>query len=159
MALAAACLRLAGEQKAFEECCRELRKASADKPENDPSHWLAAKALFLNDQPDDALSILIKSKNYFAAFEILVAQMKYKEAFSLADKVAAGDAKTRPMLDLLRARTLYQLGEKDQAVALLDGLAGQVQNDAHASWYESLVDAENRLGLKDRAFDHAGRLL
>jgi hypothetical protein len=159
LGMMAACYRLAGEQEVVRQTCQEIVKAAAGKPDNDPAHWQAAKALFLNDQPDDALAILIKSKNPFAAFEILVAQMKYREAFALADKEELADPKTKPMFDLLRARTLYGLGEKDRAQALLRGLRDQIQETNYASWYETLIDVENRLGLKDEAMMDASRLL
>ncbi|HEV3237525.1 MAG TPA: hypothetical protein VGZ25_11085 [Gemmataceae bacterium] len=159
LGMMAACYRLAGEQEVVRLTCQEIGKAAAGKPDTDPAHWQAAKALFLNDQPDDAVAILIKSKNIYAAFEILATQMKVKEAFALAEKEGAADPKTKPMFDLLRARTLYGLREEERAQALLKPLREQISENSYASWFEALIDVENRLGLKDQAFEDAANLL
>ena len=63
------------------------------------------------------------------------------------------------MLEILKARTLYSLGEKDKATAIFARYAGQLQGAGNVSWPETLIDAEMRMGLKEQAAEHAAVVL
>src|SRR5262249_42881497 len=54
---------------------------------------------------------------------------------------------------------LHQLGDRDQGKALLARHAAQLKPGEELSWFEDLIDAEYRVGLKEEAFAHAVVLL
>jgi Flp pilus assembly protein TadD len=156
--LRAAFRRLAGDAKGCDEDLAELRKLADAAPGDDNLHFYAAKALFLNDRPAEGLDMLTKSPGHQAvAFEVLAARMNYRAALDLADK-APGDA----ALQILKARTLYSLGEKDKALPIFARFADQIKPANPGDkfdWHEALVDAENRVGLRDQALEHAAKVL
>jgi hypothetical protein len=161
MGYKAAYQRLAGDATGFDATIADLRKFGEGRADGDAEVWYAAKALFLNDRPADALALLAK-KNYRpdVRFEVLAAQGRYKEAFE-----AAGPTKQKPgdpdrgLLDVLRARSLYQLGETDKARAIFTRLAGAIQEGNETLWEERLVDVEYRLGLRQQSWAHCARVL
>jgi hypothetical protein len=167
--------RLAGNTKAFEEAIADIRKAGMNDAlpgDEEDGLFYVAKALFLNQRPRDGLEILLRSdRNSQAAFEILIAQMKYREALALVEKTRAAAAKipgeeekkkaesNLAPLEILEARTLYNLGEKAKAQAIFTRYSAQVRQGNEVSWYEDLVDSEYRVGLTDEAFAHAAQVL
>lgn len=172
LGLKAAYQRLAGQSEDFEKTLADSRKLVPDRIEDDGELWLTLKAFFLNDRPDEALALLVKSKNAATAFELLCAQMKYREAFELADKVKAAaskkltdeakDAGDRELLDLelCKARVLYNnLGEKEKALQHLARLVKSLQDADDPSGFETLIETEIRLRLQDQAFEHCAQLL
>src|SRR5205823_4392093 len=104
-------------------------------------------------------------------FELLCTQLKYREAFDLADQAKAAlqklpdEAKERGKrevfeLELCRARVLYNsLGEKDKALQLLAQLTKQVQDAEDPILFEILIETEVRLHLQDQALGHCAQLL
>jgi tetratricopeptide (TPR) repeat protein len=90
-------------------------------------------------------------------FEILCAQTKFREAIGEAEQFAKRHP--QPALDLAVARALYGLGEKEKALAIFDRYAAEIKEGTDASWFGNLMEAEYRLGLHDRAFDHYARVL
>ncbi len=157
----AAYQRLAGDGAAFDATVGELRKYGESRPEGDVEVWYAAKALFLNDRPAEALALLAK-KNYRpeVRLEVLAAQGRYREAFDAADalRLKPNDPQ-KVLLDVLRARTLYHVGETDKAQAIFVRLAGEIQDGNETLWQERLVEVEYRLGLRDQARDHCAKVL
>jgi predicted Zn-dependent protease len=150
--------RLAGDREKFQAAIAELRKY-ADKQNNDVEIWYAAKALFLNDRPADAIALLGKTSYRFdIRFEVLTTQGRYREAFEAADAVKADDPQ-KPLIEVLRARTLYQLGEKDKALAIFARLAADIKEGNEALWQDRLVEAEQRLGLHEQAQEHCAKVL
>jgi hypothetical protein len=157
----AAYQRLSGNAKDFEETVKEIR-AFPDKKKSNPGEvWFAVKALFLNDRPNDAVALLTSSRA--EAFDVLCAQMRFREALDMMEKAKLeahieprGDL---PILEVLQARTLYQLGEKDKAAKQFARLAGEIRDGQSLSWHEKLIDVEYRLGLKEQAFEHCVRAL
>src|SRR5262249_13428479 len=95
------------------------------------SLWQPAKALLLNGRTQDGLDLLAKGGHYRSevAFEILMAQLRVKDALALADKV-----KNDAALDFARARTLYTLGEKDKAQAIFASYGKRIREGADSSW-------------------------
>ncbi len=155
----AAFRRLAGEVKGFDDAVAELRKAAAATPDDSDARFYLAKVLLLNDRPSEGLDVLINTPNLqAAAFEMLVAQLRYKEAMELADKVKAANGPETAVLEILKARTLYSLGEKDAAAPIFARYGGQIADAKDAAWPETLIDAELRVGLKDQAADQAAVL-
>jgi tetratricopeptide (TPR) repeat protein len=156
----AACQRLAGQTKDFEKTVAEIRRY-ADAKKGDPHEAsMSAIALFLNDRPQDAIDLYIQAKSYGSAFGYLKDQMRYREAFALADKVkGAGEGETHKeafLLESRRACTLYELGEKEKALPLLAKLGDAIKNSTADDWvFGYLVGSEHELGLKDLAFEHA----
>jgi predicted Zn-dependent protease len=154
--------RLAGEKEEFERLVGEIRKAAtkADERAEEPTaRWYAAKALLVNERVDDALALLSEFTNRLPAFEVLCAQLKYREALELADRAAPKviqDEKGR--LDIRRARVLHQLGEKDAAVQLFAKVAQELkQGDSPA--FQALIEAETRLGLMDTALAQCAEVI
>jgi len=152
----AAYYRLAGDAKGFEDALAGLRKlADAERILGHENIHLA-KVLFLNDRPTEAVDILVHSPNSeVMAFEVLVAQTKYKEAFELVDKTKTLQSME---LEILKARTLYLLGEKEKAQAIFARYGDEIRADVHP-WLEPLIDAEVRVGLKDQAAEHVAKVL
>jgi hypothetical protein len=154
--------RLAGNQKEFEETIAAIIKyadtsAPADKPSNS---FYAAKALFLNDRPEDALKVLKAGGRSDVAFEILCVQLRFNEAFELLEKIKKDGGETAPLVEILAARTLYNLGEKDKAKPMFAKVAAAIKPGGNDySWIEELIDAEVRVGLRDDAFEHAAQTI
>jgi tetratricopeptide (TPR) repeat protein len=152
----AAYARLAGDARAFEAALDELRKLAAGPDRQ--SLFPVAKAFLLNDRPAEGLELLARVPDRRAVhFEILCAQLRFREALELADKT--DDGKQQHALQALAARTLYLMGERDKAQALFARLGEQVKEGADPLWYEGLLDAEHRAGLDELAFEHCARVL
>jgi tetratricopeptide (TPR) repeat protein len=155
----AAYQRLAGDTAAFERTVAEIRKHTEVRPENDGEIWSAAKALFLNNRPADGLSVLGKSSRHVERrFDILAAQNRQREAFALADAVKANDPE-KPLVEVLRARLLFTLGEKDRALTIFARLADAIKEGDETYWSGRLVLVEQQLGLRELALQHCGRVL
>jgi tetratricopeptide (TPR) repeat protein len=75
------------------------------------------------------------------------------------DKAKAANAPDAAVLEILKARVLYALGEKDKAAPIFAHYGDEIKQGVEASWFETLVDSENRVGLKDQAADNAARVL
>jgi Flp pilus assembly protein TadD len=161
MGYRAAYQRLAGDGPGLDDTVGQLRKFAEARGEGDVEVWYAAKALFLNDRPADALTVLAK-KTYRpdVRFEVLSAQGRFREAFEAIDpdKLKAGDPE-KALLEVLRARALYQLGETDKAQAIFTSLAAKIQDGNETLWEERLVEVEYRLGLREQAYKHCARVL
>jgi tetratricopeptide (TPR) repeat protein len=153
--------RLAGNKKEFDETVAAIVKYAADAPANDkPSAaFYAAKALFLNDRPEDALKVLKAGGRPEIAFEILCVQLRFGEAFDLLEQARKTGGDSAALVEVLAARTLYVLDEKDKAKPMFAKLAESIKGGKDLSWFEDLVDAEMRVGLRDDAFEHAGQVL
>jgi predicted Zn-dependent protease len=155
----AAYQRLAGDTAAFERTVAEIRKHAEGRPDTDVELWSAAKALFLNDRPADGLAVLGKSSRHVERrFDILAAQNRQREAFALADAVKANDPE-KPLVEVLRARLLFTLGEKNRALAIFVRLADAIKEGDETYWSDRLVLVEQQLGLRELALQHCGRVL
>jgi len=155
--------RLAGNKEDFDKTVNEILKKAAERAE-EPTHWLAAKVLFLNDRPKEALELCVKARHIVTAFEVLCAQLKYDEAFKMqadnAREYSTGDSFP---IDLARGRALYNLGKKELAqktfAQLFDKLTKHdVTQSIYLSHVVPLLQTEYRLGLKDDAFAHCANL-
>jgi tetratricopeptide (TPR) repeat protein len=155
----AAYQRLAGDGDAFERTVADIRRHAEGRAENDVETWYAAKVLFLNDRPADALGLLAKLSHHAdLRVEVLAAQGRYRDAFAVADGVKA-DHPRKPLVELLRARLLYTLGEKEKATTIFARMADGLKDGEETHWQERLVAVEYQLGLREQAQEHCGRVL
>ncbi len=164
----AAYFRLAGDDKALGGVVAALKKEAAkaaerkpteDTPEDEGAAFVAAKALFLNDRPADATEILVRYGNRVTAFEVMVARSRYRDALKLVDREKAENGKQLAELEIVAARTLWGLGEKDKARPVFARYGALLKPDAIAPWNETLVDAELRAGLREQAVAHAAAVM
>jgi predicted Zn-dependent protease len=159
-ALRAAYHRLAGNRQEFEDALAVLRKHAEGAAGGErPLFFAGAKAFLLNDRPDEGLKLLARGGEQKVLFEILVARLQFGPALELVDKARTANSPELPVLEILKARTLHSLGEKDKALPIFTRYAGQIKEGVEVSWYEDLIDAEYRAGLTDQAFEHAARVL
>jgi tetratricopeptide (TPR) repeat protein len=158
LGLRAAYQRLGGDDKGFRTTMTELREQADGDGPNELRTYHVAKALFLNDRPAEALELLGAGvRHRLEWFEVLCAQSKFREAITEAEQLAKRHP--LPALDLAAARALYNLGEKEKALAVFDRYAAEIKQGTDASWFGNLIEAEYRLGLYDRAFDHYARVV
>lgn len=151
--------RLAGNREGIEKAVKLIRKLAAGKPDDNSDHWYSAKALLLNARTQDAIDVLLKGNQHLPAFQILVVQRRFREAFEVADRAQGKNNKMENWIELYRAQALYQLGEKDRARAFFTRRAAEIKDAADLTSYHYLVQVEAELGLKEEAFDHCARIL
>jgi tetratricopeptide (TPR) repeat protein len=160
--------RLAGNVAEYDKLIEEMRKDLGGVEGDDGSAYLLARALLLNGDGAEAIKVL-KGRSRQGAdlvFDLLCAQLKFKEAFAYSDRVAnelekdeeAGIKKQQ--LSLRRGKVLYALGDKDAATQVFRGildraLAGQAQDNNSVE----IVKAVARSGMRDLAAECAGRAI
>jgi hypothetical protein len=152
LAVKAAYLRLADHPK---EAAAQLDKLMAVEDVNE--EWTVIKALLLNERFTDAFVRLGKTNAFReAAFDLLVAQMRYRDAFALAEKPPADiDDDDRRKFTIKHARALYLIGEHDQARQLFTKVAGELRSPGDGETAAELIQAQTRLGLRDPAREAA----
>jgi tetratricopeptide (TPR) repeat protein len=151
--LRAAYHRLAGNTREFEADLAGVRARKG---------WEAARGLFANDLPREAIAALVEAKEP-AAFDFLTQQARFREALELADK-AGRDSDVQPAaksaLLARKAGLLYLLGKKDDATKLFARLGDAIKDIENPEYpHFKLVEEEIKAGLTDLAFDHCARLL
>jgi tetratricopeptide (TPR) repeat protein len=146
--------RLAGNTKEFEADLARIRAHIG---------WAAARGLFANDRPHEAITALADAHEVATAFEFLVQQTKLHEALELADKGSKNQNVKPPEKMALLARKaglLYVLGKKDEALKLFNQLGDGIKDIENLEYaHFTLVGEEYRVGLTDLAFEHCARLL
>jgi tetratricopeptide (TPR) repeat protein len=146
--------RLAGNTREFEA---ELAKIRARKG------WEAARGLFANDLPHDAVAALVEAKESASAFEFLARQTRFDAALELADRAGRdNDVKPAEKSALLarKAGLLYLLGKSEEATKLFTRLGDAIKDIDNLEYaHFRLVEEEYKAGLTDLAFDHCARLL
>src|SRR5262249_53621339 len=156
----AAYYRLAGSHKEFDEAITEIRKLAEGKEADHPDRWNAAKALFLNDRAADALELLSRGHQpVLTKAEVLAAQMKFTDALQFIDKAKNDNPQEADLLDVVRGRILFFLGEKEQANKIFAGLAEKIKPGNDQPWFDRFVETEYRLGLREQALQHCARAL
>lgn len=149
--------RLAGNQAAFEKALDDIRRFASNAGVEDGDRWFSVEALLVNGRFDEAIALLSKSKNALRAFNLLVAQARYREAFELASRLPPSIP-----LRVAQAETLYRLGEKEKALRLFEETGRELVNvsdNRQAGRYEPLLEAEGKLGLLDLRRRHAALIL
>src|SRR5262249_52120824 len=134
------------DRAGFEKTVAKLRAPMATGADVPLAARTAAKGLFLNDRAAEGVALLIDKHQYLPAFEVLAAQWKYREAFELYDRLSKEEGMHALALDLRRAQYLYQLGEKEQALALLARKAAALKAEGDLTRYRELIRIEKRLG-------------
>jgi Tfp pilus assembly protein PilF len=155
----AAYQRLAGDQDAFTKSIAELKEQADGRTASDPGLWWIAKAILANERLADALPIVSRYHEPSAAFDLLIAQLRYREAFELADKLLAAKTQDLFLLELKRARALANLGEKDAAQKDFERLVAKLKTNGNTSQLEDLIENLTRAGLTDLAFANAAWVL
>lgn len=123
----------------------------------------AANAFLFNDRAKEGIDLLVKHNRHVRAFELLTLQLKFKQAFALADQVKELSAEDLSSLELLKAKTQYQLGDVEAARKVFARLAEDA-NQVRKKYGSigralNLLETEYQLGLKDLVFDHCARIL
>lgn len=119
--------------------------------ERTPSRsWFAGKAFFLCGRPEEGIQFLMSHGEETAAFQFLVLQERFDEAFELVDRAAREHTTQLPSL-LMQARARLTMGQRDQAMALYEKArgqpAGQGAHDiawANSAWVPFLMAAGER---------------
>jgi Flp pilus assembly protein TadD len=159
----AAYCRLARDQKSFAE---QMEKLSKLEDPND--EWTIIKSLLLNERVTDAFDRLSKSPHRNdrifdlseVTFDLLVAQMRFREAFELARKVNfAEHDEGRRRFGIKHARALHLIGDRDAAGQLFAKIAGECKSPVDGETVAELIQTQSRLGLRDAARDVAANYL
>lgn len=151
--------RLAGDAEGFAKSLAAIKKFAEEGQPANARGWTAAQALFMNDRPQEALALLARAEARPVLFELLAAQLKYREAFALADKSLKEAGADKNEMGIHKASTLALLGENEQARKLFAELAGDMSNIQDFTPVARLIAAEHRAGLRDEALEHVAAVL
>lgn len=149
LGLTAAFCRLAGQRDGFENALGAIKRF-ADR--HDDQYWNCASALMLNDQVDAGLAVLLSHNNYAGAMDVLLEQMRFKEAIALLDKAQA-ELKSADF-QRLRARAIgawWFIGDRAAAERALHEIASDNQTMHDLPTWLALADAARQLGQPDNA--------
>ncbi len=144
----AAYQRLAGNAEDASKTLAQIQKSNG----KGALIQLAARGLFLNERPTEAMALLIQNKQYAQAFDMMSVQMRYREAIGVLEKARnemVGDELFA--MELRAARMWCVLGEKEKAAAILAKLGADEKNKASFEKTLYILSLESESGLREQA--------
>jgi tetratricopeptide (TPR) repeat protein len=159
--------RLAGNRAKFDELIADLRKDLGGVEGDDAAALDLATALLLNGEGAQAIDVLKDRhrRGTDLVFDLLCAQLKFKEAFAYADRAAKELEKhpdadfERDQLAIRRGRILYGLGDRDGATQILRGALDRMLTGGRDRSATEVVKAMAHAGMRDLAAESAARVL
>jgi tetratricopeptide (TPR) repeat protein len=144
----AALARRVGETRVFDSLIAQLKALDAKEPFKEKDGY-RANALLGNDRIDDAIEFLKKANQREGAIELLVSQLRYREAVDLASLPDDPRVEHNWQMDLVRAGLWSTVGEPEKAThCFKKALAGIVSvgrdAEAQADWIDAVLQAGRR---------------
>jgi tetratricopeptide (TPR) repeat protein len=151
--LRAAYQRLAGEHRAADVTLKLLGDAVG------PTARTSAVALLVNGKGAEAVAVLRKGGHELAAFQILAAQQRYRDALELAENEKPEAASDAMRLSASKAALLHHLGEKKRADEIFESLAQQSQRGGSVAGLAAGLEAAMRWDVEERIDFFTAKLL
>ncbi|HEV3142721.1 MAG TPA: hypothetical protein VGZ47_02435 [Gemmataceae bacterium] len=151
-------LALAGDNDGHEKWLNDLRNLVQTE---DIYNWLyGIEALLLNGHAKEAMDLLVdKKRTPGITFDLLCAQLRFREALELANSAEKLESEEGFTLKAHKARLLYLLGERDQALELFTLLADEKCAQANVRDICEVIKILNRLALHEKADEICARCL
>jgi tetratricopeptide (TPR) repeat protein len=143
-------LKLAGDSDGLEKALHDLRNMVQTEDRYD---WLyGIEALLLNGHATEAMELLLEKKRTPAiTFDLLCAQLKFREAFELAHTAEKLEGEEGFTLKAHKARAMYLLGQREEALQLFTLVAAEERKLEGIQNTRELIKILQRLALEERA--------
>lgn len=158
--------RLANDRAQFDKECKNLAEiadelSGKDKNivESTEQLFQAAKIALLNYKLPEGLDYLLKNKKRMMMVELYASRFEFEKIKSLVSEAKSQNSKDAPSLEIYWAKLLHGLGEKEQAIKIMDHYSSRLADNAEGDWPLKLVNTWVLLKKKDRAFEDASRYL
>lgn len=158
--------RLANDRAQFDKECKNLAEiadelSGKDKNivESTEQLFQAAKIALLNYKLPEGLDYLLKNKKRMMMVELYASRFEFEKIKSLVSEAKSQNSKDAPSLEIYWAKLLHGLGEKEQAIKIMDHYSSRLADNAEGDWPLRLVNTWVLLKKKDRAFEDASRYL
>ena len=158
--------RLANEKTKFDEAkntlveiAEELTGKDKNGVESTEQLFQAAKIALLNYMVPEGIDCLLKNKKRMMVAEIYASRFEFDKIKSLIEEAKNENAKDVPALEIHWAKILYGLGEKEQALKILDQYSSRIADKSEGDWPLKLVHAWILIKKRDRALDDAASYL
>jgi hypothetical protein len=148
-----------GAKKTLVEIAEELTGKDKNGVESTEQLFQAAKIALLNYMVSEGIDCLLKNKKRMMVAEIYASRFEFDKIKSLIEEAKNENAKDVPSLEIHWAKILYGLGEKEQALKILDQYSSRIADKSEGDWPLKLVNAWILIKKKDRAFDDAASYL
>jgi tetratricopeptide (TPR) repeat protein len=149
--------RLAGDGKGADTTLARIRAVAP----NYYDYELPTEVLLLNGRPEDALRVISSGRGSVVAAEIYAARYQFAEALKIFDGKNPANPHDYDFVrfKVLRARTMYLLGDQEKALNILESLGKEIcQGGTPLDLVGFFLATELRLGLKELAYEHAAAL-
>ena len=148
-----------GAKKTLMEIAEELTGKDKNGVESTEQLFQAAKIALLNYIVPEGIDCLLKNKKRMMVAEIYASRFEFDKIKSLIEEAKNENAKDVPSLEIHWAKILYGLGEKEQALKILDQYSSRIADKSEGDWPLKLVNAWILIKKKDRALDDAASYL
>lgn len=148
-----------GAKKTLLEIAEELTGKDKNGVESTEQLFQAAKIALLNYMVPEGIDYLLKNKKRMMVAEIYASRFEFDKIKSLIEEAKNENAKDVPALEIHWAKILYGLGEKEQALKILDQYSSRIADKSEGDWPLKLVNAWILIKKKDRALDDAASYL
>jgi len=148
-----------GAKKTLGEIAEELTGKDKNGVEATEQLFQAAKIALLNYMVPEGIDSLLKNKKRMMVAEIYASRFEFDKIKSLIEEAKNENSKDVPALEIHWAKILYGLGEKEQALKILDQYSSRIADKSEGDWPLKLVNAWILIKKKDRAFDDAASYL
>ena len=148
-----------GAKKTLVEIAEELTGKDKNGVESTEQLFQAAKIALLNYMVPEGIDCLLKNKKRMMVAEIYASRFEFDKIKSLIEEAKNENAKDVPSLEIHWAKILYGLGEKEQALKILDQYSSRIADKSEGEWPLKLVNAWILIKKKDRALDDAASYL
>ena len=148
-----------GAKKTLLEIAEELTGKDKNGVESTEQLFQAAKIALLNYMVPEGIDCLLKNKKRMMVAEIYASRFEFDKIKSLIEEAKNENAKDVPSLEIHWAKILYGLGEKEQALKILDQYSSRIADKSEGDWPLKLVHAWILIKKKDRALDDAASYL
>ena len=148
-----------GAKKTLMEIAEELTGKDKNGVESTEQLFQAAKIALLNYMVPEGIDSLLKNKKRMMVAEIYASRFEFDKIKSLIEEAKTENAKDVPALEIHWAKILYGLGEKEQALKILDQYSSRIADKSEGDWPLKLVHAWILIKKRDRALEDAASYL
>ena len=146
-------------KKTLLEIAEELTGKDKNGVESTEQLFQAAKIALLNYMVPEGIDSLLKNKKRMMVAEIYASRFEFDKIKSLIKEAKTENAKDVPALEIHWAKILYGLGEKEEALKILDQYSSRIADKSEGDWPLKLVHAWILIKKRDRALEDAASYL